>query len=511
MTGRQIACRMRMDLQPVMAYERKSNCVWTCFSIWDKIKYPLSHGERMRKRRLEEEGDRMAPSTMVRDMTRGAVVPQLMRFTLPLFISNALQAVYNLVDMVIVGNTIGKAGMSAVSIGGDILHLLTFVAMGFSSAGQVLIAQAVGRKEHDAIRKTIGTMFTFLLCFSACLGGICFALRFSILNWLHTPAASYAYTMDYTVTCICGLPFIYGYNIVSAILRGMGDSKRPFWFIGIAAVLNIALDILFVRHLGLAVFGAALATVIGQGVSFLFSIVYLYRHRQSFGFDFKPSSFRIDRPQFRKLLSLGIPMAIQSAAINLSKIVLTSWINLFDVTYSALAGIFNKVNTMCGVISQSFTAAGSTMVGQNLGAREYRRVNTILLSIFAFSFGLSLLMTAVMLLWPEGVYGMFTPDKDVLGIASVLTLPIILNFYGAGTRSVAFSLINGSGRSRLNLAVAIIDGMFARVSFAALLGFALKMDCLGFWMGDSLAGFMPMLIGLAFYLSGRWKKETGKA
>ena len=443
---------------------------------------------------------------MVRDMTRGPVVPQLIRFTLPLFVSNALQAIYNLVDMVIVGNYIGKAGMSAVSIGGDILHLLTFVAMGFSSAGQVIIAQAVGGGRHDDIKKTIGTMFTFLLSFSVIMAAVCYGLRFSVLDWLNTPAASYDYTMDYMVTCIYGLVFIYGYNIVSAILRGMGDSKRPFVFIGIAAVLNIILDIIFVKYCGLAVFGAALATVIGQGVSFLASIVYLYLRRSSFGFDFKPSSFRIDGPQFKKLLALGIPMAIQSAAVNFSKIILTSWINLFDVTYSALSGLFNKINLMCGIISQSFTAAGSTMVGQNLGAREYSRVNHILAAIGAFCVGLSTLMTAAMLLWPDVIYGIFTTDADVLSLASVLTLPIILNFYGSATRSVAFSLINGSGRSKLNLAVAIIDGVISRIGLAALLGFALKLDCLGFWLGDALAGFMPMVIGMVFYLSGRWKK-----
>ncbi len=444
--------------------------------------------------------------SMVRDMTRGPVVPLLIRFTLPLFVSNALQAVYNLVDMVIVGNYIGKAGMSAVSIGGDILHLLTFVAMGFSSAGQVIIAQAVGAQRHDDIRKTIGTMFTFLLSFSLIMAAVCYGLRFSVLGWLNTPSAAYDYTMDYMVTCVCGLVFIYGYNIVSAILRGMGDSKRPFVFIGIAAVLNIVLDIVFVKYLGLAVFGAALATVIGQGVSFLASIAYLYRHRESFGFDFRLSSFRIDGPQFKRLLALGIPMAIQSAAVNFSKIILTSWINLFDVTYSALAGVFNKINIMCGVISQSFTAAGSTMVGQNLGAREYRRVNQILTAIAAFCIGLSSLLTAAMLLWPDAIYGIFTTDAEVLTLASVLTLPIILNFYGSATRSVAFSLINGSGKSKLNLAVAIIDGVIARVGLAALLGFALKLDCRGFWLGDSLAGFMPMVIGAVFYLSGRWKK-----
>ncbi|MBQ1742630.1 MAG: MATE family efflux transporter [Oscillospiraceae bacterium] len=449
------------------------------------------------------------PSTMIRDMTRGPVVSQLLRFAFPLFVSNALQAVYNLVDMVIVGNYIGKAGMSAVSIGGDILHLLTFVAMGFSSAGQVLIARSVGMGRYEEIKKTIGTMFSFLLGVSLAISAVCYLLRFSVLRWLNTPAAAEAFAMDYMVTCVCGLPFIYGYNIVSAILRGMGDSRRPFLFIAAAAILNTVLDILFVKYLGMEVFGAALATVIGQGVSFLSALVYLYRRRESFGFDFRPESFRIDPPAFRRLLSLGIPMAIQSAAISFSKIVLMAWVNLFDVTYSALAGIFNKVNTVCGVISQAFTTAGSTMAGQNLSAGKHDRVNRILLTILSIGLGLAALATAVMLLHEETLYAVFTTDADVLRAAGVLTLPIILNFYGSATRSAAFSLINGSGRSRLNLAIAIIDGVVSRMGLAALLGFAFRLDCFGFWMGDSLAGFMPLIIGSIFYLSGKWK-ESGE-
>lgn len=445
-------------------------------------------------------------NTMIRDLTRGPVVPQLFRFALPLFISNALQAIYNLVDMIVVGNYIGPAGMSAVSIGGDILHLLTFVAMGFSSAGQVIIARSIGAGEHDNVKKTIGTMFSFLLAASVVIALFCFGIRHSVLRWLNTPEAAWKYTMDYMVTCICGLVFIYGYNIVSAILRGMGDSRRPFIFIAVAALLNTVLDVLFVKYLGMEVFGAALATVIGQGVSFIASIIYLYRNRESFGFDFKPASFRIDGPAFRRLLALGIPMAIQSAAVSFSKIILMAWINLFDVTYSALAGIYNKVNIMVGVISMSFTTAGSTMVGQNLGARKYDRVNQTLAAILVIGLALTFGLHAVMALFPDAVYGIFTPDKGLLAVASVLTAPIILNFYGAATRSVAFSMINGSGRSGLNLAVAIIDGVIARIGLAALMGFALHMDCLGFWLGDALAGFMPLVIGGAFYLSGKWRE-----
>ncbi|MBQ4465631.1 MAG: polysaccharide biosynthesis C-terminal domain-containing protein, partial [Oscillospiraceae bacterium] len=178
---------------------------------------------------------------------------------------------------------------------------------------------------------------------------VCFAFRFGILRALNTPAESFDYAMDYMVTCIAGLVFIYGYNVVSAILRGMGDSKRPFVFVGIASVLNIVLDYIFVVPLHMGVFGAALATVIGQGVSFVASLVYLYIRRESFGFDFKLRSFAIHADTLKPLVELGIPMAIQSAAVSFSKILLLAWINLEGVIYSALAGILNKVNTVGAV------------------------------------------------------------------------------------------------------------------------------------------------------------------
>ena len=444
------------------------------------------------------------------DMTKGGIAGLLLKFAFPLFISNALQAVYNLVDMVVVGQYIGGAGMSAVSIGGDVLHLLTFVAMGFSSAGQVLIAQDTGARRPDRVRKTIGTMFTFLLSVSLLIALACFLLRGQMLSLLNTPPESYAFTMDYTVTCIFGLVFIYGYNIVSAILRGMGDSKRPFVFIGVAAVLNMILDIVFVKYCGMAVFGAALATVIGQGVSFVISLVYLYLHQESFGFDFKPASFKIDAEAFKRLVALGVPMAIQSAAIHLSKIVLTAWINAEGVVFSALSGIYNKVNMMAGIISNSFTTAGSTMVGQNLGARKLDRVPAILRVVVLIGLGIAVAFTLVISRFSQVIYSMFTADAAVLSGAAVLTLPIILNLFGSATRSMAFSLINGSGNTRLNLAVALLDGMISRVGIAALLGFGLHMGCQGFWLGDALAGFMPFVIGITYYLTGRWK-TAGRA
>lgn len=445
--------------------------------------------------------------SMVTDMTTGNVTKLLLSFAFPLFVSNALQAVYNIVDMIVVGQYIGGAGMSAVSIGGDVLNLLTFVAMGFSSAGQVLIARDLGSKRMDSVKKTIGTMFTFLLSISLVISVVCFFLRNHILGWLNTPAESYAYTLDYTVTCIVGLLFIYGYNIVSAILRGMGDSRRPFIFIAIAAVINMVLDVVFVAGFHMEVFGAALATVIGQAVSFIASLVYLYRRKESFGFDFKLQSFKIEGSALKPLVALGVPMAIQSAAISLSKIVLMSWINMFGVVYSALAGVYNKVNVMIGIVSNSFTAAGSTMVGQNLGGKQFERVPKIMKTVGFCTLLISTVFAVGIGIFQEPFYQLFTSDTAVLAVTNILLIPIILNFYGAATRSIAFSLINGSGNTKLNYAVAVLDGIISRIGIAALLGFAMEMGCLGFWYGDALAGFIPIIIGMCYFISGRWKKR----
>ncbi len=443
---------------------------------------------------------------MVKDLTTGSVTKQLLVFALPLFVSNSLQAVYNIVDMIIVGQFIGGAGMSAVSIGGDLLHLLTFVAMGFSSAGQVLIARNVGAGNSKTVSRIIGTLFSFLLGISVIISVVCYILRSPILNALNTPIESYEYAMDYMVTCIFGLVFIYGYNIVSAILRGMGDSKRPFVFVAIAAILNIILDYVFVVNFHMEVFGAALATVIGQGVSFISSLVYLYIRREGFGFDFKVRSFAIHGDTLKPLVLLGIPMAIQSAAVSFSKILLLAWINLEGVVYSAMAGILNKINVVGGVVSMSFTAAGSSMVGQNLGAGKYDRVPRILLTVACFGIALFTLLSGIILAFPSAIYGMFTKDASVLASVHILTIPIILNFYGAATRSVGFSLINGSGNTKLNLAVALIDGIVMRIGLAAILYFGVGMGSLGCWYGDAIAGFMPIVIGMAFYISGRWRR-----
>ncbi len=450
----------------------------------------------------------MSKKTMITDFTQGSIPKQLLLFALPLFLSSMLQVVYNMVDMIIVEEALGKVGLSAVAIGGDVSHFLTFIAMGFSNAGSVIISQYVGANKKNELGRFICTMFSFLAVCSIVLSVVCFLLRHPILKVMNTPLESYDEALAYSVICILGLIFIAGYNAVSAVLRGIGDSIRPFIFISIAAVLNVVLDIKFVLVDEMGAGGAALATVISQGVSFVLCALYLYIRRDHIGFEIDPKDFiHIDMGMLKELVNLGIPMAIKSAAISFSRLFVNSWINSYGVAVSAFAGIAAKISSVSNLISNSLNTAGSSLVGQNIGAQKYERVFKIISTVFLVTFAICCSLTLVMFIFPEPIYGLFTDDAEVMKIA-IEFLPILaLWFLGSALRAPSNALINGSGNHKVNFATAILDGIVLRIGLSLLFGLALDMGYMGFWLGDALAGFTPFFIGIVYYMSGAWKKN----
>ena len=443
------------------------------------------------------------------DFTTGNVTGQLLRFATPFFLSGLLQIVYNMVDMIIVGQTLGKMGLSAVSIGGDVAGFLTFFAMGFSSAGQVIIAQFLGANEHKKLGSFIGTMFSFLMLLGVTLSVVCLFLREPILRVMNTPEEAFSEALAYSTICMAGLIFIYGYNTVSAILRGMGDSIRPFYFISIAAVLNILLDLLFVRGIGMGSAGAAAATVISQGVSFLLCGVYILRHKSSYQLQITLKGlFHIEGAMLARLVRLGIPMAIKFASVQFSKLFVNSWINSYSYEICAFAGIANKITNVSYLISGSFHMAGASMVGRNIGAMKYDRVKQIMFAVYKVSIILMAIMCIVNAFFPRQLYSLFTSEEDVIAVGMTF-VPIAMIYYAAcATRSGANALINGSGNYRINFLTAIFDGIVNRIGLSVLFGLVLDMRHTGFWLGDALAGFTPFVIGILFYFSGRWKKSS---
>ena len=445
--------------------------------------------------------------TMIKDLTQGSVGRELLRFSFPFMLSNALQMVYNLVDMVIVGQFVGAPGLTAVSIGGQITWLLCCLGIGYASGGQIFISQLVGAGDRQGIKRTIGTLFTFVALYSIAFSILGIALHRPLLNLLNTPAEAMSQACDYVVICSAGLFFVGGYNTVSAVLRGMGDSTRPFIFIAISATLNVILDLIFVGPLGMETAGAALATILAQGMSFVISIVYLYIRRDSFGFDFKLKSFAIDGRTFKALSNLGLPLTVQTTAINVSMLYVTAGVNSYGLVYSSVFGIGSKLHNVMFIITNSISTASATMFGQNLGAGKFDRVKKIfwfgnLYCMIFFAF-----VAAACLLFPEPIFRMFTQDAEVLSLAAPYMVSLVVMYFGFATMTSGIALINGIGNGSLSLITALLDGVIVRIGLCMLLSGPLGLGVWGYFWGNALAGFVSTIIGDFYYLTGLWKKR----
>ncbi|MBQ8395520.1 MAG: MATE family efflux transporter [Oscillospiraceae bacterium] len=445
----------------------------------------------------------------IKDFTKGNITKDLIIFAWPLLLSNILQVVYSMVDMIVVGKVMGKVGTSAVTVGGDVTNLLTFIGMGFASAGQVLIARYVGAKQRDKIGKFVGTMTSFLFIMAIVVSIFGLVSQDLILRLMNTPAEAYDGAAAYSSICISGLVFIYGYNVTSAILRGMGDSKHPLLFIAIAALINIVLDLIFVAGFNMGAGGAALATVVSQAISFILCLIFLIRKKEMFSLNIAKNDFiHWNRDMLSAFVKLGVPMAIKFAAISVSRMFVNSWINGYGVAVSGFAGIANKLASVVNLFSNAMNTAGSTMVGQNIVAGQFDRVNKILKNLLIITLSIAIAFSIAMVLFPQEIFALFTDssETEVLELADVYVPIALMMFLSSSLRATMNALINGSGNVKTNFLTAILDGIVLRIGLSLLFGVALKMEYFGFWLGDAIAGYTPFFIGLVFYLTGSWKK-----
>ncbi|MBQ5739157.1 MAG: hypothetical protein IIV78_01980 [Oscillospiraceae bacterium] len=245
-------------------------------------------------------------------------------------------------------------------------------------------------------------------------------------------------------------------------------------------------------------------------MSFLSCVVFLARRREQFELNITARDFLFwDGAMLSALLKLGIPMAIKSASVMVSKLFVNSHINSYGVAVSAFAGVAAKIASVANLISMAMNTAGSTLVGQNLAAGEFARVKAVMAQIARITLTVATVLGIVIALFPEQIFSLFTTegDADVLALARGYVPIAILLFFGAAARAIMNALINGSGNYSINFATALMDGIVLRIGLAVLFGIVLDMKHYGFWLGDALAGFTPFWIGLVFYCTGAWKKS----
>jgi len=448
-----------------------------------------------------------ARNRLSRDFTQGNVAKQLLMFTLPFMASNALQVLYSTVDMVIVGKYVGTAGLSAVAQSSQIVNFATMVCFGFSNGGQVLVAQALGAGKRKEMNRIIGTLFSLIVLMAVVLSAGILLFRKPIMQAMNIPEESYQFAMDYLIICAAGLVFTAGYNMVSAVLRGMGDSKRPFLFVGIASAVNLVLDILFTGILGWEVAGAAWATIIGQAVSFLFSLFYLFKNKESFGFDFQKESFALDGHYTKMIMALGTPMAIQSGCINLSMLFVNAMVNDVGVVASATFGVGVRIDDISNKVSQGIQFAALPMISQNVAANKPKRAVKVVHWAWVFSGILTVAFMTVYALFSKELFMLFSDDPLVHEMSATFVKAILWMFPALAVMRGTGAFIQGIGNARLSMVLALLDGVVLRIGLSWLFGIFLNWGFYGFVLGYGVAAYGCAIPGLIYFLSGIWKKR----
>lgn len=438
------------------------------------------------------------------NLSKGNVFKQLVLFSLPFLLSNLIQTLYSVADMVIVGQFSGTLSMSGVNIGSQVTFLITNLVLGLSVGATVLIGQYLGANDRESLKETIGTLFTSLFILAVVLTVAVHFLRIPLLKLIKTPAESFSEAERYFFITNLGTVFIFGYNALSAVMRGMGDSKNPLIFVAVACVLNIGLDILLVAGFSMGASGAAIATVASQAVSMILCVIYLAKN--NFIFDFKLSSFKISKRRLTLLLKVGVPTSIQNVASSASFLFLTALVNSTGgAIASAAVGAVGKLNGFAILPAVAMSSSVSAMSAQNLGAGEENRAKKTMFIGMAIAGTISILAFIIIRLFPELCMSAFGDDPEMIKYGVIylssfsydyVIVPWLFCMNGLfiGAGHTTFSLINGS-----------LSSIFIRIPASYLFGITLGGGLFGVGLGAPCASLVALCLAVWFYLSGKWK------
>lgn len=349
------------------------------------------------------------------ELLDGKISTALLKFAMPFMAASFLQALYGAVDLFVVGQYAGSAAVSAVAIGSQVMQTITGIILGISTGGTVLIARRIGEGNARRAASAVGALTVLFVILAAVLSPLMALFTNQAVALMETPAQAVPFARDYIFVCACGIPFIIGYNAVSGIFRGIGDSKTPVYFIIIACVVNIAGDFLLAGAMNMGAAGAALATVAAQTVSFLAFLVFM--KKKGLPFAFTRRDIRLQRDDTAAILKVGVPLAIQDALVNVSFLVITAIVNTLGLVASAAVGVVEKVIVFAFLPTGAFSSAVATMSAQNLGAGQPRRARQSLRCGILYSLVIGILMCAFTQFFPEALPRIFSKDAAVVTAA----------------------------------------------------------------------------------------------
>ncbi len=451
----------------------------------------------------------MNNKTIENNLSQGNLVKNLIMFSLPFLLSNVIQSLYSVADMLIVGNFAGTESMSGVNIGGQLTFIFTNVIIGFCVGGTVLIAQYLGSNNREAMKKTVSTLISALVIAGVVITALMLLFRDPLLRMIQTPNESYEQAKSYLTVTSVGILFIFGYNALSCILRGMGDSKRPMYFVIVACVVNVAGDLLLVGYFGMGAYGAALATVVSQAISMFLCIFYLQRH--DFIFDFKLKSFKIDKGMLQRITAIGAPTAVQNCITSISFLLITALVNIVGgVSASAAVGAVGKFNSFAVMPAAALSGSISTMAAQNIGAGKWDRAKKTAFIGCGMALGIGALIFVCAHLFADSIIALFGSDPSMIHDGVVYLKAFSYDFFLVPIVFCFNGLFIASGHTLFSLFNNMLSAVVVRIPVCILLGMTFGMGLSGIAYGVPIASIASIVLIVWFYFSGRWRRNKVK-
>lgn len=443
---------------------------------------------------------------MEKDLTEGNIYKSLISFSIPFIIANFIQALYGAVDLIVIGYFTDTSGLSAVSIGTQVMQIVNGMILGLTMGGTILVGQYYGAKREEDTTKTIGTIFSLGFIISIFITIFMFLLTKPLLSIMQTPSEAFIDASNYVFIASSGVIFIFGYNAISAILRGLGDSKSPLYFIGIACIFNIILDIFFVGTLDMRASGAALATISSQAISMFLAIIYL--KRKKFIFDFKLNNFAIDKIKARRLFALGFPLSLQEVLLWGSFLVIVSIANSMGVAESAAVGIIAKVETFAMLPPMALSYAMSALAAQNIGANKPERAKRSLNISIVLSLIFSFFFFGWAQFFPESIMNIFKADSAVVLAGVTYLKSFSFDFMLVAFKFNLNGFLNGCGCTTFAMINGVTSSVLIRVPLAYLLSLYISKSMLGLGAATPIASIVSIIVSLLYMRTGKWKDQT---
>ncbi|MGM0665823.1 MAG: MATE family efflux transporter [Bacteroidota bacterium] len=440
----------------------------------------------------------------MKDMTKGKEGRLILQFALPMLAGSLFQQFYNIVDSIIVGNFIGKEALAAVGASFPVIFVLISMIIGLGSGITVVISQYFGAKDYASVRKAIDTMYIGMFFASILITAIGLIFSEDIFRLLNLPEEVMPMALDYLNIYLLGMVTFFIFNGTSAILRGMGDSKTPLYFLIISTLTNVGLDLLFVIVFKMGVKGVALATVLAQTGALVTAIIYLNNYHKII--DIKLRGLVFDRKIFSQSMRIGLPTGFQHSFVALGSMAIMGVVNTFGTNVIAAYSVAARLDVIAIIPAMIMAQALATFVGQNLGANKSERVRTGLLSTILLTSIVTIATTAVVVFFGDIFMDAFTDDQAVIDIGSEY-LTIVSLFYLVFAFMFTFNgVMRGAGDTVIPMIITLISLWLIRIPFAVILSDRLGET--GIWWSFPVSWGAGLIMSFAYYLTGRWKRKV---